>query len=322
MRVAFILLRAVQPCPSVASRLGVRFGARFPSYNASRIFINRNYTTTHADIYAEANKKLLSLVEEENYEQADQIRKALVEQEAEISPDIAYEKPAISALDFDISQESVAQFTVWLQLFPHREHPNAAALSGRPFRDMRRTLLESGSPAKLRPFVMRFGIIAASKGYVRAVYLSVVRAAIPFGSLKSLYGPAFLRDMETAATEYEKKYRPENIEAVTAWCREAAVEVCCQAGWLRDAIRLVLKKRDFIMQDKTYDYLVDKMRKDKTHCVQLKTVYERWNRDKALRRAGSVSPLEQRTPVLLGTRVSSCVSAAVREKELQKELDS
>jgi PPR repeat len=198
-----------------------------------------------------ANSKLVKLVHEERYGAADRLRLQLQENGVPIQRHPVYRKAALAALQWEDLHLDL--FSVWFSLIPYiNESKSTPGLD--PVRDIRNSILRSGSPATRRSLVKRFALMCASKGYFHPIYNEVVNLVARFATPTE--GAAFLLHYEEAVRQYHRDIHPECIKITGRRYRIAAIEVCAQAGWLDQALEILQLERDFALPNQTYGLLV------------------------------------------------------------------
>jgi hypothetical protein len=104
--------------------------------------------------------------------------------------------------------------------------------------------------------------MCASKGYVYPIYDEVVNLVAQFATPTE--GATFLLQYEEAIKQYYRDIHPERVKATERRYRIAAIEVCCQAGWLDEAVGIVQLERDFALPDQTYGLLLQTLHERRT----------------------------------------------------------
>lgn len=200
-----------------------------------------------------ANPNLVKLVQEARYGAADRLRLQMQENGVEIQRHPVYRKAALAALQWDDPEISMDLFSSWFSLLPNiNESKSAPRLN--PIVDIRNAILRSGAPAERRSLVKQFALMCASKGYGRHIYSEVVNLITRFATPSE--GARFLLLYEMAVRQYYQQISPGPSQAPAKRCRIAAVEICCQVGWLDEALEILQLQRDFALPDHTYKLLL------------------------------------------------------------------
>ncbi|RDB30819.1 hypothetical protein Hypma_005790 [Hypsizygus marmoreus] len=205
-----------------------------------------------------SNEALVDLVQEKKYGAADRLRIQLLESGVEIEPHPIYEQAAISNLQWSNVDQCIAHFTTWFSFVPAYDHSNPPVYPG-PFIATRRALLQSGEPVVRLPVILRFGVIAASLGYVDPILQEILDLLVRFSTPE--VGAAFMHDVENAAVQYWLARQPERADAASRNCRSLAIHCFCQAGWLSQAIQFMRLDRDYDFAQEMYILLLDSLRK-------------------------------------------------------------
>ncbi|GLB45222.1 hypothetical protein LshimejAT787_2001270 [Lyophyllum shimeji] len=203
-----------------------------------------------------SNATLVGLVKDGKMGAADRLRLQLIERGIEIQPHAIYEQAAIANLRWADMEHCMEQFTTWFTLVPDYD-PSKPPTPYGPFKDTRDVLIHSGWPSARLPLILRFGIISASKGYLRPILhdiLPFIRFASPDGGARWLY------EMEQAAVEYQSTHRPREAEETARRYRALTVDLCSQECWLDHALAIVRLERSFALPDRSYTLLIRALR--------------------------------------------------------------
>lgn len=210
-----------------------------------------DHRTTVDDTSRITNATLVELVTEGKFGAAEYVRLQLEERGIAIDFHPIYEQAAIDSLRWGSPADRLENFTVWFSLVP--EHHNSE--QPYPFDDLRNVLFRSGAPAARLPTLLRFGIIAFSKGYLEPLYQEILVVLVRFGTPE--VGAQFLEDTEKAAVHYTRTRNTGGIDGTSQRHRKIAIEVCCQAGWISQAIQIMQLPREFTIPPRTYSLLTD-----------------------------------------------------------------
>lgn len=204
-----------------------------------------------------ANSNLVNLVNNARYGAANRLLFHLRDSGVAIGRHPVYGKAAIAALQWDDLNGSMDLFSAWFSLVPYI-HESKSVPKLQPVRDILNVILRSGSPAEHRVLVKVFALMCASKGYLHPIYDEVVSLIARFGTPKE--GATFLIEYEQAVKQYYLDTRPGSVNAKDKRYRITAIEVCCQAGWLDEALEIIQLERDFALPHKTYALLLQVLR--------------------------------------------------------------
>ncbi|KAG5634210.1 hypothetical protein H0H81_002879 [Sphagnurus paluster] len=201
-----------------------------------------------------SNNKIVNFIKEGKFGAADRLRLQLEERGVTITPHPVYEKAAIANLQWSDMEQCLNHFTTWFSLVPDYDKYNPPTYPG-PFKDVRHTLIHTGSPSKRLPLILRFGLLSASKGYLQPMFSEIV--PILKRSATADVGANWLHDVERVAVQYSNAG-----DAVTTARRYRAcgVEICCEAGWLDHAISIVKLERKFTLPRRSYVLLLRSLR--------------------------------------------------------------
>lgn len=225
-----------------------------PSLETSIVYDELSFDSHALSVHTE-NARLRDLVTLQKYGAADRVRIDLEAQGIEIELDAIYERAALKAFEDNINGTSVGLFSAWMQLCLHRDHPDATLQNKRiPYSLIRNSLFLSGKPVESLPFVMRYGLICAGKGYIKQAYDDTL--PILMEHCNPDYGFIYLVEMEKLAVEYELMFRPENATPLSRQYRNYAIEVCLKAGWNAQAVKIFKQKRNFPLEASTYSLLI------------------------------------------------------------------
>ncbi|KAG6902164.1 hypothetical protein C0995_003638 [Termitomyces sp. Mi166 len=205
------------------------------------------------------NTKLVNFVRTRKFAAADQLRIHLIHEGVEITPHPVYEQAAISCLRWDNIRASISDFKTWFFLIPACDPMDQ---SRRPlletdadhFRDLRRILF--ASPSTRFPVILLFGIMAATKGYIQPMVNETLPVLIRYASAN--VGAIWLREMEQAITLYTAA-TPYLSDTVNDF-RDLSIKVCCQAGWLSNAMAILTKNPQFELTTSTRTLLNNALR--------------------------------------------------------------
>ncbi|KAG5642082.1 hypothetical protein DXG03_003635 [Asterophora parasitica] len=202
-----------------------------------------------------ANQGLLNLVKAGKYGAADRLRLELLDRGVEITPHPTYEQAAIANLTWSNMDQCLNHFETWFSLVPDYDKASPPVYPG-PFKDIRNVLVHAGSPSELLPLILRFGIISASKGYLRPMFYEILPILIRFTSSDDV--AEWLVRVEQAAVQYQSQVNSgEALWKTSKRYRAYAVEICCQTGSLDYAVAILQLERDFTLPSRTYTLLTD-----------------------------------------------------------------
>lgn len=181
---------------------------------------------------------LEQLVQQKKFKDADRLLSELLEMRIQIPLNPVYEGAARRCLDRNYDGNRLESFTRWFSLLPNALH------STRKFRAIRYKLLGSPHTPPL-DLIVRFGLIAASKGHHRyimhEIVSTVVRYAHPAVSAK------FLRMFEAEALAWRKDIRRGIVTKKGAQIQKdlysLAVRTQTASGRLQDAVDLLQNAR-------------------------------------------------------------------------------
>ncbi|KAG6908936.1 hypothetical protein DXG01_002715 [Tephrocybe rancida] len=260
--------------------------ARFASDSAVKHIFSR--TTTVADLYAVHNADhtlpselaLRNLARAGNFTAADQIRLHLIREGVEIEPHPIYEQAAMLCLPWtDVDDDRVSSFEAWFSLIPQRQLAKRyySPLLERdvdPFPVTRRFLF--ASPSTRFPVILRFGVIAASKGYIQPMLRDTLPLLIRFASED--VATAWFRDMEHAIAQYSSQFhtapRYRHMSTAVNRFRQLSVNVCYKAGWLSHAMAILKANPDLYLSDANRAGLIKALR-DAGRMADAATVVQR-----------------------------------------------
>jgi pentatricopeptide repeat protein len=165
-----------------------------------------------ADIPAQRQPGMLArLVEEQRWEDAERIRKEMVESGFSIDPDAAYQQAALHVLrSSGLAKQGLADaFVAWYSLIPlakYSTHRASTNIQRTLFTELLRSQLDLDT-------IIRFSLISASKGYAGTVAADVIpfvfRAAHP--SISAEFLSTFVREARNyIATHVESETKPGN----------------------------------------------------------------------------------------------------------------
>jgi hypothetical protein len=227
------------------------------SGTAATAWLYDNPTNLLGPQVEEANSTLVKLVQEAKYGAANRLRYQLQESGVVIQRNTIYQGAALAALQLDDPDICIDVFTAWFSLLPYIGESMSTPESN-PLKDIRNTILRSGSPAMRRPLVKRFALLSACRGYIHPIYNEVVNLIARFDTPAE--GANFLLHYEEAVRQYHRYSHPARVKTAGRWHRTAAIEVCCQAGWLDEALQILQLERDFALPDQTYLLLLQSLR--------------------------------------------------------------
>lgn len=180
-----------------------------------------------------ANIQLQRLVSERRFAAAERLRHDLLDKDVNIRPHICYESVAYDVLRRDNS--NLTGFTHWLNLTPDR--PSRSVRDHRrPYSQIIRALLESGSPAEKLPMIYHFGIFLAGKGYLDLLFLHIIPVLVRFSPQG--HAGLFLREVDATSYHFHLTVKVSGIALVkkTARRRQRIIHICCHAGWIEEAM--------------------------------------------------------------------------------------
>ncbi|KAF8187073.1 hypothetical protein K438DRAFT_1973245 [Mycena galopus ATCC 62051] len=156
-----------------------------------------------------------------------------------IDPDPVYERAALAQIRWHHNQD-LQGFLTWLNLVPDNENPSR--VEGGPLTKTRNSLFRTGNPARNLLLLTEFSLVCAAKGYARLVWDDLVPLMSRFQHADKAV--AFFRSFETALLKYYSKYHPGFVEEAASRQRYLLILVCCEAGWLEEAVQVVQDSTD------------------------------------------------------------------------------
>ncbi|KAF9456463.1 hypothetical protein BDZ94DRAFT_1241503 [Collybia nuda] len=234
------------------------FTQRFASTLTSRkLPTSIRYSKNPNSLTAEqGNLKLVKLVQESQYGDANRLRLQLIDNGIEIRRHHTFEKAAVSALRWDNLDKCLEEFTAWFSLVPNADEAFPPSLFN-PFQNIRHALLQSGLPSKRLPVILQFGLMSASKGYTEPIFREVFQCVAKYEIPKTCC--THMLKFEKAATQYQLDRNPTNAPAIAQKYRVMIIEICTQLGWLYLAYSIVRMKRDFPLPRQTTRFLLERV---------------------------------------------------------------
>ncbi|KAJ7512738.1 hypothetical protein B0H11DRAFT_5962 [Mycena galericulata] len=200
------------------------------------VLFSTRYLDLHRTVHdsESRNRSLVDLVEKEHFAGAERIRLHLESDFVPIEPNPVYERAALAQIRWKGKQD-LQGFLTWLHLVPDNQVPSR--VEDGPFTKTRNILFRRGTPARNLLLIKEFSLVCAAKGYGRLVWddliLLMARFEHPGGAV------AFFLAFEAAILQYYSKYHPGLVEETASDQRNLLIILCCDAGWLEEAVQLV-----------------------------------------------------------------------------------
>src|ERR1700691_1871868 len=138
---------------------------------------------------------MLRMVEDGRYAAAEALRAELVDLEVTIPPSHIYERAARYALRPTFPGDRLAGFTNWFSLVPD------ATVKARKFRGLRARVFARAHIPQL-DIIMRFGLIAASKGHARSITPDVISTVVRYA--EPTVSTQYLASFEKEAMKWKR----------------------------------------------------------------------------------------------------------------------
>ncbi|KAJ6588918.1 hypothetical protein B0H19DRAFT_1248507 [Mycena capillaripes] len=196
-------------------------------------------TRLHSDVKL-LNQSLVNAVHQENFAAAERLRLHLVSEFATIELNPVYERAALAQIRWDNKQDLHA-FLTWLHLVPDNETPSR--VQNGPFTKTRNILFRAGTPARNLLLITEFSLVCAAKGYGQLVWNDLVLLMSRFEHAEKAV--AFFLSFEAALLRYYAKYHPGFVEEMGSRQRYLLIMLCCDAGWLEEAVQVVQKSEAY-----------------------------------------------------------------------------
>ena len=201
---------------------------------------------------------LLQKVDAGSYAAAEELRAELVDLGISIPPSLIYEKAAINALRPKFTGNRLTTFVNWFSLLPD------ATVKPRKFRSIRNDLFTRAHTPPI-DIIMRFGIIAASKGHAKCVTREVIPAVVRF--TEPAVSTRYLADFEEEAIRWKRSSALKRTGAkrgtlISKGIHSLAVRTQAIAGRLGEAVALLqaAQNRGVNISEFTYSMLMRKLR--------------------------------------------------------------
>lgn len=172
------------------------------------------------------------------------------------------------------------EYMTWVNLISDRRHLCASdQLEDErdlvsPFESLVEELTARALIKKFVPFVLSTGSALASKGYARYHLIDIARSVVLFTHPRSSAIMHLIR-WEELAIGFEEYYGYSSVH-VAKWIRSLLVRMFVERRWFEKAGVLVLKKREYVLQDDVYEGVLEYLREGKLK----RLILERWEMDK------------------------------------------
>jgi pentatricopeptide repeat protein len=202
---------------------------------------------------------LLQMVGEGRYAAAEKLRAELVDIGVSIPPSNVYEKAARNALRPSFREDPLTTFTNWFSLIPE------ANVKLRKFRSLRTQLFARDHIPRI-DIIMRFGLIAASKGHARHITPEVISVVVRH--TEPAVSRQYLADFEKEAMRWTGSAirGMKGMKRGTLLLKDMhslAVRTQAIAGRLGDAVALIqaARNRGVNISGFTYGLLMRKLKR-------------------------------------------------------------
>ncbi|KAJ7634863.1 hypothetical protein FB45DRAFT_910088 [Roridomyces roridus] len=216
------------------SLLSRQLSTRTPSYLLGLELDSKERTKTRI-------QSLVDYVEKENFAAAERIRLHLESDHAAITPHPAFERAALDRIRWH-GRQDLTGFLTWLNLVPDNPSPSQHVENG-PLTRTRNVLFRTGTPARNLLLIKEFSVVCAEKGYAKLVWDDLVGLMPQFEH--SDKAVQFFLAFEAALGRYYRKYRPGEREMAISNQRNALIILCCDSGWLDEAVQLVQDSKPY-----------------------------------------------------------------------------
>ncbi|KIM86795.1 hypothetical protein PILCRDRAFT_316585 [Piloderma croceum F 1598] len=223
------------------------------------------YTSTVEELNSSAERimssvqVLLQMVSEGRYAAAEKLHAELVDMGVSIPPSHVYEKAARYVLRPSFRGDPLTAFTNWFSLIP------GANVKLRKFRGMRTQLFARDHIPRI-DIIMRFGLIAASKGHARYITPEVISVVVRH--TEPAVSTQYLADFEKEAMKWTKSAvrGMKGMKRGTLVLKDMhslAVRTQAIAGRLGEAVALVqaARHRGVNISEFTYSMLMRRLRR-------------------------------------------------------------
>ena len=231
------------------------------------------------------NNDLVNLVKHAQYDEAYRLRNHLFENTIHINHHLIYEKAALAGVELGKTGEGLEKFIIWLSLVPDRnELPTSLTTQRRYiYSDTRFSLLRCGNPKAYLKYIMVFGNIMATKGYIVVSFLEIARLVVRFGR-KELVADYF-KELEEATAYYYWEQEPAEGGWVLRWFWEVVIKLYVEKGWLDLAFEAVVEKgAKFGLSVELYKVLLKKLEecRDGERASVIQDLWTRQNKEAAI----------------------------------------
>ncbi|KAJ7211238.1 hypothetical protein GGX14DRAFT_449577, partial [Mycena pura] len=207
----------------------------FTAFPTIRVLHLSTYRTCQNHLEFKAhNESLVDCVQKEQFAAAERLRVHLASAFAPIEPHPVYERAALAQIRRPGKQDLEA-FLMWLHLVPDNENPSRVEKG--PLTKTRNVLFRTGSPARNLLLITEFSLVCAAKGYGQLVWDDLVFLIGRFQHAQKAVD--FFLAFESALLQYYAKYYPGQVEHIVNRQRHLLVMLCCDAGWLEEAVQVV-----------------------------------------------------------------------------------
>ncbi|KAJ7145208.1 hypothetical protein C8R43DRAFT_1130255 [Mycena crocata] len=186
------------------------------------------------------NQCLIQSVEHEDFDDAERLRLHLASKREPIIPHPIYEVAALEQIRLD-GRQNLQGFLNWLRLVPDNQNPERVDKG--PLTRTRDLLFRTGNPARNLRLLTEFSLVCAAKGYGQLVFDDLVSLMSRFEHADRAV--AFFLAFEAALVRYDAKHRPGMVEETISRQRYLLIMLCCDAGWLKEAVQVVQKSSTY-----------------------------------------------------------------------------
>jgi pentatricopeptide repeat protein len=192
------------------------------------------------------------MVEEGRNTAAEALRADLVSLGVAIPPSHIYEWPAQGALYHAFQGDRLSTFTNWFSLIPD------VRIRKRNFRKMQRFLFSA--PVPQLDIIMRFGLIAASKGHIQCIMYPVIATVVRH--VRPSVSTQYLADFEKECVAWGSDVVGREHGQIKRKLYNLAVRVHVKEGRLKDAMTLLVTalNRRVNISESSYRMFMRKLR--------------------------------------------------------------